>query len=582
VSDASAADASAKDATAPSDAGIPTVVYVSSKTGRDSNSGLVQGAPKMSLAAAIAVAVALDAGVEVHACAGTYLESSLQVAGAISLRGAYDCSTWARTATFGYPTFDHTNDTIVENANPALQSATLKIEGSVSATTVIDGLTIVGAALLDGVTSGVQIQDEASPILRDDVIGGGGGHTTIGDGSYGIYIVNGAAPEVTHDAINGGTGMPGSAGVLIKSTGAPHVHNNSISGGLGPTSAVGIYLQSAAASPNGLDGNSVVACDSPGVAGDTSGIQVLGTDASVDIEGSQISGCSGVGDAGGQSIGIRVNSPGATLTVGTSRVLGGARSGASSYVAAVQITAASTLTVRNSMLHAGELANAGTSSANGLSIGTVGGASIDDDTIYAGPNGGTTVVLQTGATNVKITNAILMQGGPGQTHAVVFAQTCTGVIASLDNDLFANAGAALYDCNGTDGGAASSAPTLDALTALLPNAVAADLVYAQQSACDEDAGCVVTQACPGDPDACFGALFGASWSADDGVSSLLSSPAPDGGTIVGGWTLPAGTPCAIAQGGTPVSGIATDLYGTPRSATAPTIGAAELTGACTQ
>jgi hypothetical protein len=56
---------------------------------------------------------------------------------------------------------------------------------------------------------------------------------------------------------------------------------------------------------------------------------------------------------------------------------------------------------------------------------------------------------------------------------------------------------------------------------------------------------------------------------------------PDGGTAAGGWMLPVGAPCAIAQGGIPVAGIAADLYGNARSPTTPTIGAAELLGGCT-
>jgi hypothetical protein len=79
--------------------------------------------------------------------------------------------------------------------------------------------------------------------------------------------------------------------------------------------------------------------------------------------------------------------------------------------------------------------------------------------------------------------------------------------------------------------------------------------------------------------ACLGSLFGSSWTPDDGITGLF--PSPDGGSP-GGWTLPVGTPCAIAQGGVPVAGISTDLYGNPRNPTTPTIGAAELldSGTC--
>ena len=118
--------------------------------------------------------------------------------------------------------------------------------------------------------------------------------------------------------------------------------------------------------------------------------------------------------------------------------------------------------------------------------------------------------------------------------------------------------------------------TLSGLVSALPGVAASDLVYATQTACSDDAGCVVATMCPGPAATCLGSLLGASWDGpSDGVSGLFSST--DGGaTSVGGWRfVPGTTPCAITRGGAPQAGITTDLYGVTRSTTSPTLGAAE-------
>jgi hypothetical protein len=42
-----------------------------------------------------------------------------------------------------------------------------------------------------------------------------------------------------------------------------------------------------------------------------------------------------------------------------------------------------------------------------------------------------------------------------------------------------------------------------------------------------------------------------------------------------GWTLAPGSPCAVTTGGVPIANVTTDIYGKNRSATTPTVGAAE-------
>ena len=306
-------------------------------------------------------------------------------------------------------------------------------------------------------------------------------------------------------------------------------------------------------------------------------------DASVDIVGSEIVGCTGVGD-GGTSVGIHVDAPGTTVRVLQDRIFGGVRSGTSPYVAAIQVVSAGSLVVHNSMLHAGE-ATGTYAAANGISIGPVANPSIVDDTIYAGANAGTPVVLLAGVTGARLTGLMVLGGGTGQTHSGVFAQACVGALSSVDHDLFANEGSSLYSCNPGDGGT-SVATSLRSkgLYALLPEVAFSDLPSTPSPSTAPTKTPAASRAprAPGLRRRAWGQLLGASWSAsDDGVDGLFTSKSADGGMNLGGWTLPVGAPCAIARGGIPVAGITTDLYGAARSGSAPTIGAAELTGSCT-
>ena len=124
-----------------------------------------------------------------HACKGTYSEMALSLSAPVSLRGAYDCATWTRTATFGYPTFDGVNATIVENGSPASQAQTLVLSGNVPSSTIVDGLAMIaGAPALDATTEGVLVHGSASPVITDVEVTGGAGHSVSGYGSVALSI----------------------------------------------------------------------------------------------------------------------------------------------------------------------------------------------------------------------------------------------------------------------------------------------------------------------------------------------------------------------------------------------------------
>ncbi|MGH7284708.1 MAG: hypothetical protein ACRELY_24550, partial [Polyangiaceae bacterium] len=111
-------------------------IYVS-PTGNDSSTGCSQTAPLLTLTHALKIAKDQGSALvsEIHACKGKYAEHGLVLDFPASLRGGYDCSTWARTATFGSPAFDGTNATEIDDVDTSSPSSivTLTISGSVVA-----------------------------------------------------------------------------------------------------------------------------------------------------------------------------------------------------------------------------------------------------------------------------------------------------------------------------------------------------------------------------------------------------------------------------------------------------------------
>jgi hypothetical protein len=155
------------------------------------------------------------------------------------------------------------------------------------------------------------------------------------------------------------------------------------------------------------------------------------------------------------------------------------------------------------------------------------------------------------------------------------------VVGTFDHDAFANFDAALYQCG--SGATVQAATSITQLALLFPSA-ASDRIVEDPTRCTvatDTSYCVSDPSCPGTPATCMPSIFGSSWStSDDGVAGLFPSSSGDAGTVAGGWTLRSPSPWAVAQGGTPVTGITTDAFGSPRSASTPTVGAAEYAGTC--
>jgi hypothetical protein len=560
------------------------IVYVS-PSGSDANTGLSQSSPKRSIASAVAYAInSLPPGTQVHVCAGTFGETGLTVLKDVSVLGSYDCATWKRTAGYGFPKFDGTNQTVVANASPSTQAATLVVGGTVTGATVIDGLIVVGASGLTATTVGIDVKDQAAAVLSNDVIGGGGG---TGDathfGSIGVRIAGSAAPEVAFCEIGGGTGSGavGSVGVHLQTTGAPSIHDDVVSGGTGAplattngAAAVGVFLGSSLGDATPLKALFVTGSDATGAAGSTAGIAV-GTGVDATIVGCDVEGGYGTLSTT-SSVGIQVNAAG-NVHLLQDRIYGGKRTGASASTIGVDVTGATALLVENSEIHAGAVPNSAGSQAIGINLAATASPTLVFDTVYLGASAGTAVALNAGVSAASLVDDLLIGSASTLGNYGIGAASCTGVLATVQSVAFVNLGA-VYACG-------SSTVAAD------PNTMGQDLAAATvkgdielQASCPASTPwCVPNALCPASPpSACLTSLFGSSWSTqDDGVSGLLVGGAtPDGGTTAGGWILAPGSACRLTAGGVLVPGVTKDLFGAPRSPSTPTIGAVEYTGAC--
>ncbi|HEY1690709.1 MAG TPA: hypothetical protein VGG39_01020 [Polyangiaceae bacterium] len=574
-------DAVSEGATPDGPAPAGKVVYVSTSTGDDGNDGLDPTKPRKTIGGGLVRAGLVGAGAEVHVCKGNYLEKELTFAQPIALKGAYDCVSWQRVAAYGYPTFDTTNLTVIETLDTSKQTASLVVASGATSAAVVDGFAITGASISTGPTIGVQVEGTAAATLSNDAISGGAGVATTGPGSVAVALVGGS-PTISGDVIEGGTGTgnPGSAGILVQPGALPTITGDLITGGTGTAAsitsdeaAVGIVVLTSLSNANAIKNVYVQGTDPQGCLGSSAGIVVTGSALAVDVQSSAISG--GTGSAPETfSAGILVSDASGTTRVVADRIYGGARTGGGSQTFGVFVQQAAETDVDDCEIHGGSVAVS--NGAYTVGVYGAGGSSpsIVDDTIFSGDGAGAAISMGLGVDGIEITDDLLLGGGPGTGETGVAVGSCSAQITNLDHTAFANF-ETLYACTG-----GSSAPDVPSLVTALPSATTTgDIDIESGSICSAAAWCVPDPACPSSSEVCMPSILGASWTTDDGLTGLFSGVpgAGDAGALFQGWTLPAGTPCALARGGTPVGGIPTDLFGQPRDPSKPTIGAFEFT-----
>jgi hypothetical protein len=476
---------------------------------------------------------------EVHVCKGVYTESALSITTDVVLLGGFDCASWSRTHSYGFPDFDGVNETVIQNADGHLQGATLRLAGSLSQAAAVDGFTILGTPTATSASFAVYVTDTAAPVISNDQINGGAGS----GGSVGVDLEGEAASLLEADAINGGTGTGrGAVGVLANTSGAATLTRDLIVGGQGTPSAstgdgaVGLVIETSLANP-------VTACQLYGTATtcgnypySSAGVAVTGGAVSVTISGSEISGGSGI--MPGVSAGVSV-STGGDVTLTADRIYGGSRSGCGADLGevAIDVEQVGRLDVENSMIHGGT-----GSPAYGVAIGkTTVPPSIVFDTIYSGSAPSSVAILLGSQVNRALLADDFVLGAGPQSVALDLpgcsAPTQLGLLADV---IVANSTLAVC---ATDGGAPSGVAVLGGMS----------------------------------PSSFFSA-----WSSDDGVGTLFTTSAY-GGRSATGWTLTtsASLPCELVRGGEPFAGVTADINGVTRSSTAPSIGAQEYEGSCT-
>jgi hypothetical protein len=581
------------------------VVYVSADTGNDANTGCVPCAPKRTIASALAQLQAsgpADAGAgadagpppEVHVCAGTYNETSLVIRTPVSLLGGYDCAGWTRTATYGWPSFDGAQESVIQNAQYASQASTLVV----TAPALVDGFTVRGAVEATSMSAALEVRAPLGVIVSNDHIVGGSNVPTNAAtmGSIGLYLNGDVATTVAQDWIDGGSGSTtvqgvGSVGMYVLGAGAdvnfPSIHDNRIGGGTGfgvfpGRAATAMAFAKAgdfradptrAVTRNLIDGGTGNGSTSGVIEGIAHAWATGAVFSANDIRG-------GTDLGGGGTTGIAW--PFGSLTAIGNRIYAG-NCPASTNDGSVGIQfygSNSPGIVVNNMIHGG-------TSPFPLGIDLFGnGVVVAYNTIFGGSSnasqGGSAIALSTPTFGTLVAARIfnnLFMGASAINDAPVLGTVCMATtpaqVQSFQNNAILGAAVPFKYSP-----ACATAPTGPFTIALMEQEIgksgtASGNRILAASLCPGtgcDSACTLAAGSEG---ACLQSLFSA-WSQNDhGFTTLVG----------GAWPLHGGDPCLVTRGGTVDATLGSieqvDFFGNARTAVGPvSIGAAEFDGTC--
>lgn len=582
------------------------VVYVSPR-GNDGDDGCTTATPKKTIGAAVLLAKTLVTVNEIHVCAGTF-DEPVTLDTPVDLKGGYDCGTWNRTATYGYPTFDAVHETLVGGSQ--LPAAVVVTGATIASAVEIDGLTILGAkskSAQDGVA--LRIGQAAAPVVSNCRIVGGATFSVTGDGSVGARIEAGAKPEIRFNYIDGGTGVSyvadgaGRAGLVVDSA-SPFVHHNHITGGAAvPESSdgiasVGLVLRDAPmlneANSRPILSNQIEGGDGDG--GDlisSTGLLALGA-TDFDLVDSVVRPGDCLGEAV-QTYGVCSLATGAVRVL-TSRIFGGNLSNPNQpnygFRVGVWIDGAASFFAENDMVYGGVpvVGFSGGSPSFAISLANVTGAEVRHCTLYSGPSGfptvGTALRMYGAVTKVVLQNSILAADASWNESLYVEECASAGSFERVENNLFFNYAAIGVSLPILGYGESPASPCgvneyfseVDAFTNHLKTTCTGATPgpcasfggtkvsgnRTLRKTCGADTGCISWPTCDGSSLACLQSVFDG-WTASDNGLSTLFGP---------GWKLAPEVPCSIAKSGLNL-GVTNDLLGKPRTIP-PSMGAAEL------
>ncbi|MDQ2668816.1 MAG: hypothetical protein M3Z05_22880 [Gemmatimonadota bacterium] len=442
------------------------VIFVA-PDGDDGRSGCAPSEAKRTLGSAIAVVKAAGAAkhTEIHACAGTYRESRLTLDVAVSLQGGYGCTTFVRSPTYGYPMFDGTNETIIENAD-ALSAATLVVSGTaIDASVIVDGLTLRGSPTAMSLSSALLVAAGASPLLSNNrLLGAVAAGNALLTPTSGLQIASGASPDVTHNRIDGGAGVSasatGSVGVsLLSNGGIPHIHANVIGGGSGSGTEYGsIGLGIAGAKPltgpTAIEGNTIdggtgtsIGIDGAAVVG-----ALLDTDAEMALVSNRIYAGTGTCAVNGACAAYGVSSTAPRVRIDANRIYGGDLARAATgttFLVGIATTKATHAVIVNNMIHTGNKTKATLpNNVYGVQVLEGSGAVVAHNTLVTAPTSGAEsaqlVLVDHGAKAVSVDNNLFVGTGSNVSELAVTVTPCNGAaLSSLRNNAFVSTGAVL-------------------------------------------------------------------------------------------------------------------------------------------
>lgn len=563
--------------------GAAGAFYVSASTGDDANDGLTQDKPKKTITAALSAAGAASGARHLRVCKGTYTEPALQITRPVGVFGGYDCATWRHTATYGYPTFDGTNETVLENdlANGDGDRVTLTLSGGiVDATTVVDGLTIRGTLDDAAPSTAVSVKNAAKPHLKNLRIHGGAGTSSVsntGWGSTGIAVTTGGGPEIDHCHVVGGAGASsggsgeahGSVGVVILDAAPFPLHDNTIEGGSGRVAStnsyasVGVVSASSAVftGPNAIRHNTIEG--GTGSAGSYSypAVAFLGSPynaLNVELDGNTLT-AHGICTAGPTNCrdNVLYTGPG-KYDVHDNRIFGQRRP---------VLLASIDVRIANNLIVAGAVSDSLPIAAHGTYMSLT----IENNTIASTGTSGSPLLHVSAFASARVRNNLFLMGG---SRPAAVTWTCNGGATeeSLENNAIVSATnpTPLLAIAACGGGATTTYTSLDAAEAAfrtLPQATASNNVRVGATCPGTgDALCVARPACTNDV-ACFATVVSGWDQASKGEGSLAS-----------GLPLVPNAPCKVSNGGADSTAtIPKDLLGVARTAPV-SIGATELDG----
>lgn len=564
------------------------VVYVSAD-GNDNASGCSTATPKRTLGAGLALLKTLKAEKHaIHACRGVYAES-VTLDYSASILGGYECSTWQRSASYGYPAFDGINETVVQGtaSSPPLVVSTIT-------DTTIDGVTFRALDATATRAAAVVLQGGAKAKFANTKILGGAGSVNMSPASAGLVVDNGSFADVASSiadgggATNSGTGGYGSAGIFItaKGGGVRVVESRILGGGGivgGGTGSVGI-LALGASLASSVDKSAVTGgTGRTGSVGSSSygiGFFASSSPADVSVTASTITGGSGTcGKACGVS-GVSVSTTGKIQILGNRITGGDVKTDLvdDASFTGLRLGDFTTADVQNNAVFSGNTNERFTANAVALDLQRGGTALVANNSLAIGPARalkGSVVVAA--SKNATFANNLFFDAATDTTDTAVALDACSGRTYALQNNMwigFPSTTGLLRIARNSGICPADPPPTVhtkldtlqDDLAAAFGAANAVGNTRLTGTGCSET-GCIAVPACT-TTTGCLGSVL-EGWNAKTAGDVLAS-----------GWRLKVGGLCAIARGGTLVAGLATtDAFGSGRSDPR-SLGAHEQDGAC--